>query len=77
MYVDNGGSAFPSPGIVFANDSQQGAYEDMPLRGYFAGQGLTGLLADLPETMYGLNWQENAAEGAYTIADAMLLERAK
>jgi len=50
---------------------------DVELRDYFAGQALAGMLADLPKTMYGLDWQRNVAEGAYSLADAMLAERAK
>lgn len=77
----SGGAAFPSPGVLMddgrGGEYQQGAYEGMTLRDYFAGQALSGLLADLPKTMYGLDWQQNAARGAYELADAMISERAK
>lgn len=47
------------------------------MRDEFAAHALCGLMADLPKPMYRLNWQENVAQSAYQLADAMLAERAK
>lgn len=38
-------AAFPSPGVVMTDGRQQGAYEGMTLRDYFAAAALQGLLA--------------------------------
>ena len=72
--------AYPSPGVVMddgrGGEFQQGAYEGMTLRDYFAAKALAGLMADLPKSMHGFTWQDNVAEAAYQLADAMLAERA-
>lgn len=49
MYIDNGGSAFPSPGIVFSNDSQQGAYEGMTLRAYIATKCCAAMVSSIKD----------------------------
>jgi hypothetical protein len=70
MSKNNGGGAFPSPGVIF-NGHQQGAYEGMTLRDYFAAKALQGHMANS-------NFSPDAhARRAYEVADAMLKERAK
>lgn len=69
--------AFPSPGVIFTEPNtkqqrQQGAYEGMSLRDYFAAKALVGCLSTMnPYDPTGI------AKGAYALADAMLAERAK
>lgn len=70
--MDDGGSAFPSPGIVFPQGTQQGAYEGMSLRDWFAGQALAGAMA-----AGGYGSAEKTSSMAYQAADAMLNERKK
>ena len=71
-----GGSAFPClpPQDTAAGVAVGYPYPDagMTLRDYFAAKAVTGMLADLPKTCYGLNWQDNVAKSAYEVADAML-----
>ena len=72
---ENGGPAFPSPGVVLNHgapgEHQQGPYEGMSLRDYFAAAALQGLCAND-------NYDSHAAAGiAYAHADAMLAERDK
>ena len=76
----DGGAAFPSPGVVIVEEygdegetrqRQQGAYEGMSLRDYFAGQALTSLAA-----LYEVNGNFALAERAYQMADSMLAARA-
>lgn len=46
---DGGGAAFPSAGVVIdydKNEHQQGAYEGMSLRDYFAAKAMQGMIAD-------------------------------
>lgn len=90
---DDGGPAFPVPIVATKHESGKGYEElvlvpnkgrGMSLRDWFAGQALTAIMGDDwyrdggPEADNA--WSE-AAEGvardAYTIADAMLTERAK
>lgn len=47
----------------------------MTLRDYFAAKALQGMLADLPKSCYGLDWQDNVARAAWSVADAMLATR--
>lgn len=47
------------------------------VRDGFAASALQGLLADMPKTCYGLDWQKNVTRTAYELADLMLKERAK
>lgn len=75
MYVNKGGNAFPSPGVVFSNDSQQGAYEGMSLRDYFAAKALPGILTSVMSDECH-NWLPvDFANESYKIADAMLAKR--
>jgi len=69
MSADNGGPAFPVESIVNAHG--------MTLRDYFAAKAMAGMLADLPKSLYGLDWQKNVTRTAYELADQMLKERAK
>ncbi len=73
----DGGSAFPSPGVMHPySGDQQGAYEGMSLRDYFAAQAL-------PSAMLGYRLENETddqmitrkAGTAYRIADAMLAAR--
>ena len=58
--------AFPSPGVVLPT-GQQGAYEGMFLRDYFAAQAM-----QIPQMKENFGWM---AERAYQMADAMLKAR--
>ena len=77
MSKGDGGAAFPSPGVVIGyetNERQQGAYEGMSLRDYFAAKAMQGICS------HHDNWglmQNGIAKHAYEMADAMLAERAK
>lgn len=75
---NDGGPAFPEVRKTRQEPGQKARVQrvrGMSLRDYFAGQALAGMLADLPKTMYGLDWEANAAQGAYKLADAMLAAR--
>ena len=82
--MPNNPSAFPSPGVVMPgyNETffQQGAYEGMSLRDWFAGMALNGLCAGFsqlnawPDDRFPESY-EVAAEHSYTLADAMLRQR--
>ncbi len=73
-------AAFPSPGVVLPDQGgvfQQGAYEGMELRDWFAGQALAGLLAtgrDYRNQSGTQGWAWHA-EASYSMADAMLKAR--
>lgn len=76
----NGGPAFPyvhdiapEPEFERCINVEMG----MTLRDYFAAKALGGLLADIPNSMYGFDWESNVAQCSYRLADAMLKERAK
>lgn len=83
MSKENGGAAFPSPGVLMddgrGGEYQQGAYEGMSLRDYFAAQILSGAMAKPGATVDidGDYIGQNRAFTAYALADAMLKERAK
>lgn len=88
---DGGGAAFPSAGVVIGfakNEHQQGAYEGMSLRDYFAAKAMQGMLAVPDDQRYGdradksltvEQWQRwcvtGVVEHAYRVADAMLAAR--
>ncbi len=65
MSKDNGGPAFPT---------EYGAVSGMTLRDYFAAKAMQGMLA---APVLASSDQFMLARDAYTVADAMLLERAK
>lgn len=64
---NDGGPAFPS------TDAKGFVSDGMSLRDYFAGQALTGMLADASRS----GSVEHYVDDAYSIADAMLAERQK
>jgi len=72
----DGGAAFPSPGVVLRDRhgdmSQQGAYEGMTLRDYFAAAHMQGRAS-----IMGFVDMDLDAEQAYKQADAMLKARMK
>lgn len=79
---DNGGAAFPSPGVVLdshKSERQQGAYGGMTLRDYFAAKAMQGAMAEFANMPVDEAQEKNGylAAMAYTVADAMLAERAK
>jgi len=71
--------AFP---VSHGTGSAYFAHPGMTLRDWFAGQALSGLLAEPqpedgePELGVGRDYAAKAAQAAYRIADAMLAERA-
>lgn len=75
-------AAFPSPGVIIPgldpNARQQGAYEGMTLRDYFAAKAAAGICASKDEAgvllQHGAEW---IASEAYRIADALMSERLK
>ncbi|WDA36429.1 hypothetical protein [Sphingobium sp. YC-XJ3] len=70
MMASNNPSAFPVP-----NDANVNGDPGMTLRDWFAGQALAGMMASEAGIQpYPQDW---AAERAFLIADAMLLERSK
>jgi hypothetical protein len=64
--INDGGPAFPIP----ADD-----HLGMTLRDYFAAKALGGMLAEIPKSCYGLDWQDKVTRTAYELADAMLKAR--
>lgn len=91
MTDKTGGAAFPSPGVVLhsgTREQQQGAYEGMSLRDYFAAKTMQGLLSVLANpagaeavlcraTQLGVDVETLLSSDSYKVADAMLAERAK
>lgn len=72
--IKDGGPAFPCQQDGWTRSDAFG----MTLRDYFASKALSGILADLPQYMYvGLDWEKDAAECSYRLADAMLAAREK
>lgn len=70
---DDGGDAFPSPGVILRNGNQQGAYAGMSLRDYFAAKAMQGMMA---HPSPAASDEHMVARDAYTLADAMLEGRA-
>lgn len=70
--MENGGSAFPRPGVGFidlnGNDVWELPQDGMSLRDWFAGMALEGLLASRMD----LKDFEHVACAAYMLADAMI-----
>ncbi len=62
--INQGGAAFPMPGFE----------EGMSMRDYFAAQAIGGILANQYQDQYT---DEEQAERAYSIADAMIERRYK
>ncbi len=74
--------AFPSPGVViddYSAQHQQGAYEGMSLRDYFAAKAMGSI--EPPKDYVGIAENQKShsvwARRCYAMADAMLAERAK
>jgi hypothetical protein len=68
----DGGPAFP---VIFEHSEASSEQHGMTLRDYFAAKALGGMLAELPKTCYGLDWQDKVTRTAYELADAMLRAR--
>lgn len=68
-YVDDGGYAFPNPA-----DDRSGwhAESGMTLRDWFAGQAISGFMAN---TKRPTTFARDDADWVYTIADAMIKAR--
>lgn len=79
MSKNDGGAAFPSAGVAVPDGRgdmiQQGAYEGMSLRDYFAAAALQGFMANKDRPQNYCPFDDSAY--FYRIADAMLAERAK
>lgn len=70
---NDGGPAFPGSVTITSDGfSRIVPFGGMTFRDWFAGQGLSGLLAD-PHVID----RQNAARAAYEFADALLAEREK
>lgn len=69
--MKDGGPAFPAHPNGVAGD------DGMSLRDYFAAHALAGLMSCKFPGKGESGWQELVAWDAYSIADAMLTERAK
>lgn len=67
--------AFPHTEWAHGGDTILSESPGMTLRDYFAAKALQGMLADLPNSLYGLDWMEKTAKSAYEVADAMLAAR--
>jgi hypothetical protein len=70
MSKETGGPAFP--GVDYANQFGKKNPEGMTLRDYFAAKALQGMLA---ENSGGAYANDDVAEWAYHLADAMLEAR--
>lgn len=74
---DYSGPAFPSPGVVMddgrGGEFQQGAYEGMTLRDYFAAKAMQAIISAHMKTP---DAAMIAPKLAYQLADLMLMERA-
>lgn len=62
--------AFPSPGVIL-NGNQQGAYEGMTLRDYFAAKAMEALIPLVKRP----SETEKVPTAAYAMADLMLKAR--
>lgn len=75
-----GGPAFPATIAPTGKDGCVGrptTVTGLTIRDWFAGQALNGMLADVPSSMYGLDWDKNVVHASYKMADLMLAERTK
>ncbi len=87
--MNDGGAAFPSPGVVMVSEHsdeqyQQGAYEGMSLRDYFAAAAMQGMCAGLTRFRTEEHMEEiivnrprDVSAIAYVYADAMLKARSE
>lgn len=87
MSKNDGGAAFPSPGVAVSDGRgdllQQGAYEGMSLRDYFAAKAMAACISNAPNCSQDIGrigahqWLKKQADYAYYAADAMLEARSK
>lgn len=87
MSRDEGGRAFPEPGVWDGNRdtvNPVGAYYDaggMSLRDYFAAKALQGIMGNGAYHLTGEHFDgsdaKEIASDCYALADAMIAERAK
>lgn len=74
--INNGGPAFPTPGMQLPNDQTVYPEPGMTLRDYFAAKALQARLAGVISAQQAYAWgADEAARDAYGIADAMLRAR--
>ena len=74
--INDGGPAFPRPGISTNWGEGHFAHTGMTLRDFFAGQALAGICAPLYDDESPTIWKHREfAKGAYMFADAMLAAR--
>lgn len=75
--TDDGGHAFPSPGVILPHGTQQGAYEGMSLRDYFAAQAMAAVAGVWKGAIGDIKREDlhRTAEISYAFADAMLKVR--
>lgn len=77
MAINDGGPAFPRPaGDYNGTKHGNGAQVGISMRDYFAAKAMAAMVAS-PDYVEGEWFQEDIALQAYTMADAMLLARAK
>ena len=70
----------PTGGPANAVYDENGNYINgggLSIRDYFAAKAMQGMLADLPPSLYGTDWQAKLVSSSYKVADAMLEEREK
>ena len=74
--INDGGPAFPAWELNGQGQQEMTCF-GMTLRDYFAAKAMCGMLADLPKSLYGLDWAEKLASSSYEVADAMMKARAQ
>lgn len=72
---NDGGPAFPSPDAFYPSGQVQTGTYGMSMRDYFAACAL--VMPAVNDITGGSDWADKIAKGAYQIADAMLVERAR
>ena len=75
MTIDDGGPAFPRPSSPGDGSYSSNPQDGMTLRDYFAAQALTGMLASYTGDDSTFPQPSEAANAAYSFADAMLAAR--
>ena len=72
--INDGGSAFPQPAKHYDDGSSSiPPNNGMSLRDWFAGMALTAMSA--PGSDWKKRWEEEQADRAYALADAMIAAR--
>jgi hypothetical protein len=74
LRVADGGPAFP---VVDPVTISSYVIPGMTLRDYFAARAMQAKLQTSNGSLYDKNWRDDAAMGAYLMADAMLKFRSK